>query len=54
MSAGKEEKRLGDQLWLGYFNRVLLEKGVITERDHNRMALLIERRGLAHSSRYSS
>lgn len=54
MSDGDEKKRLADQIWLGYFNRVLLEKGVITEREHNRMSLLIERRGSARSSGYGS
>ena len=32
------------ELWLDYFNRVLLEKGVIGEREYRRMALRI--RGL--------
>ena len=32
------------RLWLSYYNRVLYEKGVITERERSRMALKIDRR----------
>lgn len=30
------------KIWLSYYNRVLYEKGIITERERNRMALKID------------
>ena len=30
------------QIWLLYFNRILLERGVITQREHNRMKVKIQ------------
>lgn len=44
MPAGAGKNQLAEELWLDYYNRVLFEKGVITEREHCRMALLIENR----------
>lgn len=32
------------QIWLLYFNRILLERGVITEKEHNRMKIKIQSR----------
>ena len=40
--AGK--KRLGEQLWLHYYNRVLFEKGMISEEERNRMSNRIDAR----------
>lgn len=34
-------KELAARLWLSYYNRVLYEKGVITERERNKMDLKI-------------
>ena len=34
-------KETAAKIWLSYYNRVLYEKGVITERERNRMALKI-------------
>lgn len=53
MPAGERKKRMAEELWLDYFNRVLFEKGVITERERNRMALLIENRRPASSPKYN-
>ena len=41
-----EEQRikLAEELWLTYFNRVLLEQGIITQSEHNRMTALIAAR----------
>ena len=41
-----EEQRikLAEELWLTYFNRVLLEQGIITPAEHNRMTALIATR----------
>lgn len=38
-----EEQRikLAEELWLNYFNRVLLEQSIITQAEHNRMTALI-------------
>lgn len=43
MSEKKSQQRqdLAGQLWLSYYNRVLYEKGIITEKERNRMALKI-------------
>ena len=38
----KLRKEAAAQLWLSYYNRVLYENGVITERERNRMALKID------------
>jgi len=34
-------KEMAARLWLSYYNRVLYEKGLITERERNRMELRI-------------
>ena len=41
-----EEQRikLAEELWLAYFNRILLEQGIITPAEHNRMTALIATR----------
>ena len=44
MSASNSAHQASRQIWLLYFNRTLLEKGVITEKAHNRMKLKIETR----------
>ena len=43
MSENKSQQRrdLAGQLWLSYYNRVLYEKGMITEQERSRMALKI-------------
>lgn len=41
MAAVQEKKNLVEQCWLNYFNRVLYEKGLITENEKNRMAVRI-------------
>ena len=40
MSSAKE--RTVRQLWLLYFNRTLLERGVITEKEYNQMKVKIQ------------
>ena len=37
----KKKQELGGRLWLSYFNETLYEKGMITERERNKMALKI-------------
>ena len=42
--AGKDRepgRQLAGRLWLEYYNRVLYEKGLITEREYRRMSLKI-------------
>lgn len=43
MSEKKAQQRrdLAGQLWLSYYNRVLYEKGLITEHERNKMTLKI-------------
>lgn len=33
------------QIWLLYFNRTLLERGIITEQEHNKMKVRIQAAG---------
>ncbi len=37
------KRELGGRLWLAYYNQILYERGVITERERNKMALKINR-----------
>ena len=43
-NAKAREKRVAEDLWLSYFNRYLLEHGVISEQDHNKMVAKIAER----------
>ena len=40
-SKKQQRKMLAEDLWLSYFNRVLYERGLITELERNRMTNLI-------------
>lgn len=46
MSEQKSNKQRRNEaaarIWLSYYNRVLFEKGVITERERNSMSLKID------------
>ncbi len=37
----QKKRELGGRLWLAYYNQTLYEKGLITERERNKMALKI-------------
>ena len=37
----QKKRELGSRLWLDFYNRTLYEKGLITERERNRMSLRI-------------
>lgn len=37
-----KERELACRLWLAYYNRMLYERGLITRRDRDRMALKID------------
>ena len=39
-----QKKQEAAQIWLSYYNRVLYEKGIISEQERNRMTLQIDRR----------
>ncbi len=39
----QRRKEAAARMWLSYYNRVLYEQGVITERERNRMALSIDK-----------
>ena len=43
----QRRKVLAEELWLQYFNRVLFEKGLITESERNHMMHLIANRSSA-------
>ena len=38
----QRRKETAAKVWLSYYNRELYEKGIITERERNRMALKID------------
>lgn len=38
---GTDKNALARQLWLAYFNRVLRDRKIITEREYRKMQLLI-------------
>lgn len=38
----QRRKETAAKVWLSYYNRVLYEKGIITERERNRIALKID------------
>ena len=40
----QRKKEAAVRLWLSYYNRVLFEKGVITEQERSRMELKINNR----------
>ena len=42
----EQRKKLAEEFWLCYFNRVLLARGLITQSEHNRMTSLIASRPL--------
>ena len=48
-SNGQRRKETAARIWLSYYNRVLYEKGIITERERNRMALKIDNGGMTLS-----
>ena len=50
-SAHARKKQIGEQLWLHYYNRVLFERGIITEDERNRMANRIDARSAAQDGR---
>ena len=44
MNMTDTKKRNAEQIWLAYFNKVLFEKGHITEKMRNRMTMKIDTR----------
>jgi len=42
-SANTQKKQKAARIWLSYYNRVLYEKGIIMERERNRMELKIDK-----------
>ena len=45
-SKEEQRKNVAEELWLNYFNQVLLEQGIITQAEYNRMTALIASRPL--------
>ena len=41
-STEQRRKETAAKIWLSYYNRVLYEKGIITERERTKMALKID------------
>ena len=41
--SGMQKRQEAARIWLSYYNRVLYEKGIITERERNRMELKIDK-----------
>ncbi len=42
MSAMLSKEQAVREIWLLYFNRVLMERGMITEKEHNKMKARIQ------------
>ena len=42
MSTSNMARQVSRQIWLLYFNKTLLEKGIITEKEYSRMKLKIQ------------
>lgn len=42
MSTSNLKNQAARQIWLLYFNKTLLKRGVITEREHNQMKVKIQ------------
>ena len=42
-SSEQRRKEAAARIWLSYYNRVLFEKGLITERERNQLTLKIDR-----------
>lgn len=42
MSPELTKEQLARQIWLLYFNRTLLERGIITEKEYNQMKVKIQ------------
>lgn len=42
MSTSLTKEQAARQIWLLYFNRTLLERGVITEKQYNQMKVKIQ------------
>mgnify|MGYP001128319217 CR=1 FL=1 len=42
MSTTPTREQVARQVWLLYFNRTLLEQGIITEKEHNQMKVRIQ------------
>lgn len=40
----EQKRRIAEQLWLHYYNRVLYERGIIGEEERNRMGSRIDAR----------
>ena len=40
-SKEQQRKEMAAKIWLSYYNRVLFEKGIITERERNKMEVKI-------------
>lgn len=41
-SSEQRRRETAAKIWLSYYNQVLYEKGIITERERSRMALKID------------
>ena len=50
-SNDEQRKKLAEELWLNYFNQVLLERRLISQAEYNRMTALIASRPLRHAPR---
>lgn len=45
----QKKKAIIEHLWLTYYNDTLLAKGVITEAQHNKMRVMVNRRTTARA-----
>lgn len=43
----RKKESVMQQLWLSYYNDTLFAKGVITEKEHNKMRVMIKNRAVS-------
>ena len=51
ISDEKWKEHIAEEIWLGYFNSFLFEKGIISEKERNKLALKIKNRKAPQGNR---
>lgn len=54
MTQGTTKRQVAETIWLHYFNQELFKRGIISERDRNRMSLRVENRKSSATRRSGS
>ena len=54
MTVSEQKKQIAESIWLDYFNRTLFAKGLISEKERNKMATRIAGRNQSSSRKVST